>query len=56
MKGIDIPDIELVVQWRTTCGLNAIWQRVGRAARGPGCEALAVVFVEAKYFDEEYLS
>ncbi len=53
VQGIDIPDIELIVQWRPTCGLNALWQRVGRAARGAGREALAVLFVNAKYFDDE---
>ncbi len=52
-QGIDIPDIEIVVQWRTMCDLSTLWQRFGRAAREPGREALAVLFVEAKYFDEE---
>ncbi|KAI9064977.1 P-loop containing nucleoside triphosphate hydrolase protein [Trametes sanguinea] len=37
--GIDIPDIELIVQWRPTCDLNALWQRFGRGARDPGKEA-----------------
>lgn len=30
-----------------------MWQRFGRAARAPGKEALAVLFVDPKYFDEE---
>ncbi|KAI0741660.1 P-loop containing nucleoside triphosphate hydrolase protein [Daedaleopsis nitida] len=51
--GIDIPDIELVVQWRLTCNLDSLWQRFGRAARGSGREAIAVLFVEPKYFDEK---
>ncbi|KAI0688583.1 P-loop containing nucleoside triphosphate hydrolase protein [Cerioporus squamosus] len=53
--GVDIPDIELIVQWRvgSTMSLDTIWQRFGRGARGPGTEAVAVLFVDAKYFDEE---
>ncbi len=42
-----------MVQWRTTCDLSTLWQRFGRAAREPGRKALAVLFVESKYFDEE---
>ncbi len=52
-KGIDIPDIEVVVQWRTTCDLNTLWQRFGRAARDLNREAVAVLFVDARYFDDE---
>lgn len=33
--------------------MDSLWQRIGRAARGPGTEAVAVVLVEPKYFDEE---
>ncbi|KAI0084797.1 P-loop containing nucleoside triphosphate hydrolase protein [Irpex rosettiformis] len=51
--GMDVPDISCVYQWRVTCNLNTLWQRFGRAARGPGTEAVAVLFAEAKYFDDE---
>ncbi|CDO72245.1 hypothetical protein BN946_scf184970.g97 [Trametes cinnabarina] len=51
--GIDIPDIDIVVQWRPTCSLDSLWQRFGRAARDPNREAIAVLFADAKYFDEE---
>ncbi|KAF8976569.1 P-loop containing nucleoside triphosphate hydrolase protein, partial [Cyathus striatus] len=30
--GMDLPDIGLVVQWRATCSLTTLWQRIGRAA------------------------
>lgn len=30
-----------------------MWQRSGRAARAPGTEAVAVLFAESKYFDNE---
>lgn len=43
----------MVVQWRLTCDLNTLWQRFGRATRDPDLEAVAILFVEAKYFDEE---
>ncbi|KAI1787586.1 P-loop containing nucleoside triphosphate hydrolase protein [Ganoderma leucocontextum] len=51
--GMDVPDIELVVQWRPTCDLNSVWQRFGRAARDLSRTALAVLFVDAKHFDDE---
>ncbi|KAJ3555330.1 hypothetical protein NM688_g2638 [Phlebia brevispora] len=50
--GVDMRDIEIVVQWRTTCTLDALWQRFGRAARDPSLEAIVVLFVEARYFDD----
>lgn len=48
---IDLPDIELVVQWRMSCDLCSLWQRFGRGARDPNCQAMAIVFVESKFFD-----
>ncbi|KAJ3476192.1 hypothetical protein NLI96_g11327 [Meripilus lineatus] len=51
--GIDIADIEIVVQWRMTCDLNTLWQRFGRAARGMGSIGIAILLVEAKFFDDE---
>ncbi|KAH9847346.1 P-loop containing nucleoside triphosphate hydrolase protein [Lenzites betulinus] len=54
--GVDIPSIEIVVQWKATCDLDALWQRFGRAARGSGMEGLAVLLVEPKYFDDEKAS
>ena len=33
--------------------MDTVWQRFGRAARGPGTLALAVLLVESKYFDDE---
>ncbi|KAF7792564.1 hypothetical protein EIP86_003605 [Pleurotus ostreatoroseus] len=50
--GVDISDVEIVVQWRLTCDLDTLWQRFGRAARGPGTTAVAVLFVEDKYCDD----
>ncbi|KAJ3476844.1 hypothetical protein NLI96_g10880 [Meripilus lineatus] len=50
--GIDLADIEIIVQWRATCDLNALWQRFGRAARAFGSHGLAIFLVESKHFDE----
>ncbi|KAJ7214689.1 P-loop containing nucleoside triphosphate hydrolase protein [Mycena rebaudengoi] len=50
--GIDMPDITLVIQWRATCDMCTLWQRFGRAARDPECDAIALFLVEPMYFDE----
>lgn len=50
---MDLPDIRIVVQWKATCDLCTLWQRFGRAARGTGQEATAILFVEKKDTDEE---
>ncbi|KAF8135272.1 P-loop containing nucleoside triphosphate hydrolase protein, partial [Mycena galopus ATCC 62051] len=50
--GIDLPNITLVIQWRATCDMCTLWQRFGRGARDPKCEAIALFLVEPMYFDE----
>ena len=50
---MDLPDIRIVIQWKATCDLCTLWQRFGRAARGAGQEATAILFVEKKDTDEE---
>ena len=50
---MDLPDIRIVIQWKATCDLCTLWQRFGRAARGDGQEATAILFVEKKDTDEE---
>ena len=52
---MDLPDIKTVVQWKATCDLCTLWQRFGRAARGPDQEATAILFVEKKDTNEERL-
>lgn len=50
---MDVPDICLLGEWRlANCGMTTLWQRIGRAARDRSLDATAIVFVEAKYFDE----
>ena len=33
--------------------MTTFWQRVGRGARDPRLEATAILFAEAKHFDDE---
>ncbi|KAK7019991.1 ATP-dependent DNA helicase Q-like 3, partial [Favolaschia claudopus] len=49
--GVDIPDIEIVVQWKLPKNLSAWVQRAGRAARGRGRTGIAVMLVERSAFE-----
>ncbi len=53
LQGVDISDIKLIIQWRTTCSMDTLQQRFGRGARSSSVEAYAILFAEAKYFDDE---
>ncbi|KAL4263445.1 hypothetical protein AB1N83_008683 [Pleurotus pulmonarius] len=44
--GCNLPNIDLVVQWRLPKKLSTFVQRAGRAARAPGRTGLAVLLVE----------
>lgn len=50
-QGLDIRDIELVIQWRYTHSLCTLIQRLGRAARELGIEATGIYIVEPRYFN-----
>lgn len=50
---MDVPDILLVIQWRATCKLAALWQRFGRAARDKQLTGTAILFAEKEHFDDE---
>ena len=51
VQGIDLKDIELVIQWKVTCDPCILWQRFGRAARDKRLQATALLFVESKDCD-----
>ncbi|EPQ53958.1 P-loop containing nucleoside triphosphate hydrolase protein, partial [Gloeophyllum trabeum ATCC 11539] len=51
--GLDIPDIKVVVQWKATCNITTLWQRLGRAARGYGQEGIGIILVPPNLFDSE---
>ncbi|EPT02385.1 hypothetical protein FOMPIDRAFT_1096277, partial [Fomitopsis schrenkii] len=50
-QGVNVKNIRVVVQWRLSSDLNTLWQRFGRAARDPLLWGLAILLVEARYFD-----
>ena len=50
---MDVPDVQLVVQWKATCSLAALWQRFGRGGHDQACRATAVILVEKEHFDQE---
>ncbi|KAM6504004.1 P-loop containing nucleoside triphosphate hydrolase protein [Amanita muscaria] len=49
--GLDITDIEIVIQWRYVPSLCTLAQRMGRGARKPSIGAIAIYLVKPKYFD-----
>ncbi|KAI5982309.1 P-loop containing nucleoside triphosphate hydrolase protein, partial [Pisolithus albus] len=51
--GMDVPDILMVIQWRASCNLSALWQRFGRAARDRQLAGTALLFAEKEYFNDE---
>lgn len=51
IKGCDIPDVEIVVQWKAPANLLSWVQRAGHAAWGPGRMEIAVMLVERSTFE-----
>ncbi|KAF6743084.1 ATP-dependent DNA helicase RecQ [Ephemerocybe angulata] len=54
--GCNIPDIDIVVQWKLPVSVSSFVQRAGRAARGPGRTGLAVLLVEKSVYEADILS
>jgi bloom syndrome protein len=52
IKGADIPDIELVIQFGVPSSLSVWTQRAGRAGRSPGLQARAILLVETSMFQQ----
>lgn len=50
---MDVPDIQLVLQWRATCKLSTLWQRFGWAAWNKELCGTAILFAEKEHFDDE---
>ncbi|EDR03125.1 uncharacterized protein LACBIDRAFT_307604 [Laccaria bicolor S238N-H82] len=48
--GCNIPDIDVIVQWKLPSSVSSFIQRAGRAARGPG-SGLAVLLVEKSAYN-----
>ncbi|KAF9556931.1 P-loop containing nucleoside triphosphate hydrolase protein [Agrocybe pediades] len=51
--GCNIPDIDVVVQWKLPTSVSAFVQRAGRAARDPKRTGIAVLLVEKTVFDAD---
>ncbi|KAJ7599755.1 P-loop containing nucleoside triphosphate hydrolase protein [Mycena floridula] len=51
--GLDLPDVEIVVQWRVPPDMCTLWQRFGRAGRAEGSQAVAILFAERSCYDDE---
>jgi hypothetical protein len=51
-NGLDMPGIEIVVQWRYMQSLCTLWQHLGQAARDPRREATGIYLVEPQYMDQ----
>lgn len=51
-QGCNIPNIEVVVQWKLPDKLSMFVQRAGRAARRQGTKGLAVLLVEPTAYTE----
>ncbi|KAJ6526852.1 P-loop containing nucleoside triphosphate hydrolase protein [Mycena vulgaris] len=49
--GLDLPDILLIIQWRSTSDMCTLWQPLGRAARALHLTATGLFLVEPKRFD-----
>ncbi|TFK18252.1 P-loop containing nucleoside triphosphate hydrolase protein [Coprinopsis marcescibilis] len=50
--GMDIPDIDFVIQWRAPRDMCTLWQRFGRVARGKDRTGVAIFLVDKKDTDE----
>ena len=49
---MNIPNVEVIVQWKATCTMSMLWQRFGCAGCNPALKATAVFLVEKDHFDK----
>ena len=47
-QGMDVADIEIVIQFKATCNLCMLWQHFGQAARGTNWEGTVILLYEKK--------
>lgn len=50
-QGLDLPGVEVVIQWKLKCTMCTLWQQIGRAACRDREEGITVVLVEKTDFD-----
>ncbi|KAF7966472.1 hypothetical protein HWV62_38172 [Athelia sp. TMB] len=51
LTGMDLPDVDIVAQWRATCDMCDLWQRFGRVARATGREGTGILFYQKAHLD-----
>ncbi|EMD32167.1 hypothetical protein CERSUDRAFT_21294, partial [Gelatoporia subvermispora B] len=51
--GLDLSDIEIIIQWKVPSSMNTLWQRFGRAARGADFLGFAILIAEKAHWDDE---
>ncbi|KAI0733005.1 hypothetical protein BC629DRAFT_1302085, partial [Irpex lacteus] len=53
--GLDVPNVGIVVQYKTTNNLDTAVQRFGRAARNVGLQGIAILIAEPHWFYDDLL-
>ncbi|KAG1806001.1 uncharacterized protein BJ212DRAFT_1223494, partial [Suillus subaureus] len=51
--GMDILDIEIIIQWWAMYHLTTLWQCLGCAAQNKQLMGTGLLFAEKEYFDDE---
>ncbi|KIK82294.1 hypothetical protein PAXRUDRAFT_75525, partial [Paxillus rubicundulus Ve08.2h10] len=51
--GMDVADIFLVIQWRETSKIAALWQQFGCTVWNQELTGTALLLAEKQYFDDE---
>ena len=49
---MNIPNVEVVVQWKATCTMLTLWQMFGCAGCNPALKATTVFLVEKDHFNK----
>jgi ERCC4-related helicase len=52
LQGMDLTDINIIMQYHAMCNLCMLWQRFGRGARRAGREAVEILLVDKKHTEE----
>ncbi|KAF8229246.1 hypothetical protein L208DRAFT_1287400, partial [Tricholoma matsutake] len=50
--GMDVLDVQLVVQWQATCMLSTMWQQFSHGGHDQSLKATTIFLVEKDHFDE----
>lgn len=53
-QGMDVLDVQLVVQWQATCMLSTMWQQFSHGGHDRSLKATTIFLVEKDHFDETW--